>query len=312
MESNENKSNENKPNINETANIEQNTVSHTNPIYFNQDILLDTSDLQLVDVNKIEEKVQHYINNYKSTEFNNYLKILTKIPKIFGKKSYIIEYLSDSISIFKVNKIKDKTKDKNRDRELIHKIQKPVLEELPNNDNTILNLNYLRNTLKNQYINYFSQDNVSLSDKSQFVKQKEEFIKELENYYICQNYYAVINNQNNQENDKHISVANYSIFMNEKTEYDNKLFLSHYRINSDIIDQINQLKSDNLEKYNLINEQIDIETNKELEETISNYLKKDDKTVNKQLQNIINQQNNIINYKIIKLPKLDNKLLEYL
>ena len=314
METTHSKNNLNIQSTNDNENIENNENNENEKlIYFDNDNLLDISDNQLIDVTKIEEQVLQNVNNYKSEEYSNYLKILKKIPKIFGKKTYQIEYTKDTILIYKLIK-KNKTKDDKGDnhREILHKIQKPILLQLPNREQTKLDLEHIRNDLKKQYINYVEQDNVSLTDKSQFIKQKEEFISKLEEYYIDMNYYYSVNNLKENDNDKHISVANYKIFMNEKAEYDNKLFLSHYRINSEIINEINQHKSDNLDKYNLINEQIELENNKELEKTIQEYLNKDDTEITKKLKKVIKQQDNMIDYKITKLPVIDNKLLNYL
>lgn len=312
METTHNKDNLNTQSTNDNEIIENNDTEGK-IIYFDPDNLLDISDNQLIDITKIEEKVLQNVNNYKSEEYSNYLKILKKIPKIFGKKTYQIEYTKDAILIYKLIK-KNKTKDDKGDnhREILHKIQKPILSQLPNREQTKLDLEHIRNDLKQQYINYVEQDNVSLTDKSQFMKQKEEFINKLEEYYIDVNYYYSANNLKESNEDKHISVANYKIFMNEKAEYDNKLFLSHYRINSEIINEINQHKSDSLDKYNLINEQIELENNKELEKTIQEYLNKDDTEITKKLKKVIKQQNNMIDYKITKLPVIDTKLLNYL
>lgn len=314
METTHSKDNLNTQSTNDNEIIENNENNENEKlIYFDHDKLLDISDNQLIDVTKIEEQVLQNVNNYKSEEYSNYLKILKKIPKIFGKKTYQIEYTKEAILIYKLIK-KNKTKDDKGDnhREILHKIQKPILSQLPNREQSKLDLEHIRNDLKKQYINYVEQDNVSLTDKSQFIKQKEEFISKLEEYYIDMNYYYSVNNLKENDNDKHISVANYKIFMNEKAEYDNKLFLSHYRINSEIINEINQHKSDNLDKYNSINEQIELENNKELEKTIQEYLNKDDTEITKKLRKVIKQQNNMIDYKITKLPVIDNKLLNYL
>lgn len=279
----------------------------TKPLYFNKDYLLEESDEQLVNVEKIEEKVQEYIHHYKSEDFSNYMKLLIKLPKLFGKKNFIIDYSKETINIYRVTK--GKGKDKDKDNELLHKIIKPVIEDLPTFNELKLNLNYLRNTLKTQFIDYVSQDNVSVTDKSKFVKQKENFIKELEKYYIYQNYYSTINKQSNNMGGKYISVGNYRTFINDKNEYDNKLFFSHYKINSDIIEHINQNKIEKLDQYHLIKEQIELENQKELEESIEKYLSNDGKNIMKKIQK---QQDNDVDYIVAKLPKLDPKLLNYL
>ena len=45
------------------------------------------------------------INNYKSSEYANYNKILNKLPKIFGKKTFKIEYRENQLKCISLKKM---------------------------------------------------------------------------------------------------------------------------------------------------------------------------------------------------------------
>ena len=219
-------------------NLEENTELESKQVYFNDEYLIEDTDKKLINVEHVEKKVDELISNYKSDSYNNYNKLLHKIPKVFGKKGFIIEYKNESIKIYKVKK---------DDKKLIHNIVKPKINELLDFNDELLSIRHTRNQLKTQYLDYIKKENVSLTDKNKFTKDKNNLIEKLENYYIQKNYYMIINNLVGSDNFNNISIGSYLPYLNSKAEYDSKLFFSHYKINPEIIDELNQNKISSLD-----------------------------------------------------------------
>lgn len=291
---------ENTPNTNDT-NSEEVEIKH---IFFHDEYLIEDTDKKLIDVEKVENNVKNMINNYKSIEYKKYNKILQKLPKIFGKKTFKIEYKKESI---KVHKFK-----KDGDTQLLHNIVKPVINDIIDFESSLHNINHSRSVLKNKYLEYITEDNVSLADKNKFIKDKTSFINLLEAYYSQKNYYMIINNLVGSENYTNISISNYKPFMNNKGEYDNQLFVSQYRINPEVINEINETQIKSLDKFNNIRENLQLNNKKELNELIKNYLNKEDEDIIKKINKVIKEQNDEITYIIDRLPRIDSDLDKYL
>jgi hypothetical protein len=291
---------ENPPNTNNTDTEEV----EIKQIFFHDEYLIENTDKKLIDVEKVENNVRNMINNYKSKEYTNYIKILNKLPKIFGKKTFKIEYKKESIKVYKFKK--------DSDTQLLHNIVKPTIVDVMNFESSLHHINHTRNMLKNSYLEYITEDNVSLADKNKFIKDKADFINLLEDYYTQKNYYMVINNLVGSEKYTNISISNYQPFMNSKGEYDNQLFVSQYKINPEVIEEINENKIKSLDKFNNIRENIQLNNQKELNELIKVYLDKEDNYINKKINKVIKEQNEEILYIIDRLPKIDSNLDKYL
>ena len=285
-------------------NIENNENNETKQLFFHDEYLIENTDKKLIDIEKVENNVRRMINNYKSTEYNKYVKLLFKLPKIFGKKTFKIEYKKESI---KVHKFK-----KDGDTQLLHNIVKPVINDVMDFESSLHSINHSRKLLKNKYLEYITEDNVSLADKNKFIKDKSSFIELLEDYYSQKNYYMIINNLVGSDNYTNISISNYQPFMNSKGEYDNQLFVSQYKINPEVIDEINEIKIKSLDKFNNIKENIKLNNKKELNEIIKSYLNKEDSEINKKINRVIKEQNEEILYVVDRLPKIDSDLFKYL
>jgi hypothetical protein len=273
-------------------------------LFFHDEYLIEETDKKLIDVDKVENNVRRMIDNYKSTEYANYNKILNKLPKIFGKKTFKIEYKRESI---KVHKFK-----KDGDTQLLHNIVKPVINDIIDFEEKLHNINHSRKVLKNKYLEYITEDNISLADKNKFIKDKTSFIELLENYYTHKNYYMIINNLVGSNNYTNISISNYQPFINSKGEYDNQLYVSQYKINPEVIEEINENKIKSLDKFNDIKENIELNNKKELNDLIKKYLDKEDTEINKKINQVIKEQNEEILYIIDRLPKIDSDLNKYL
>jgi hypothetical protein len=288
----------------ENSNSENSENSETKQLFFHDEYLIEETDKKLIDVEKVENNVRRMINNYKSSEYNNYNKILNKLPKIFGKKTFKIEFKRESI---KVHKFK-----KDGDTQLLHNIVKPVIKDIIDFEENLHTINHSRRVLKNKYLEYITEDNVSLADKNKFIKDKTSFIELLENYYTHKNYYMIINNLVGSEKYTNISISNYQPFMNSKGEYDNQLFMAQYKISPEVIEEINENKMKSLDKFNNIKENMQLNDKKELNDLIKSYLDKEDSNINKQINQVIKEQNEEILYVIDRLPKIDSDLNKYL
>jgi hypothetical protein len=291
---------ENAPNKKNT-NTEDVEIKH---IFFHDEYLIEDTDIKLIDIEKVENNVRKMLDNYKSTEYNNYNKILHKLPKIFGKKTYKIEYKRESIKVYKFKK--------DGDTLLLHNIVKPIINDMIDFESTLHHIKHRRNLLKNDYLEFITEDNVSLADKNKFIKDKTSFINLLEDYYSQKNYYMLINNLVGSENFTNISISNYQPFMNNKGEYDNQLFVSQYKINPEVINEINETKIESLDKFNNIKENMKLDNKKELNELIKSYLDREDKDITKKINKVIKEQNEEIVYIIDRLPKIDSDLNKYL
>ena len=294
---------ESTPNTNNNNNNNEEGVE-TKHIFFHDDYLIEDTDKKLIDVEKVEDNVRKMINNYKSSEYNNYNKILHKLHKIFGKKVYKIEYKRESIKVYKFKK--------DGDTQLIHNIVKPIINDIMDFESSLHHINHRRNVLKNNYLEFITEDNVSLADKNKFIKDKTIFINLLEDYYSQKNYYMIINNLVGSEKFTNISISNYQPFMNNKGEYDNQLYVSQYKINPEVIEDINENKIKSLDKFNIIKENMELNNKKELNELIKSYLENEDKDINKKINKVIKDQNEEITSIIDRLPKIDSDLEKYL
>ncbi len=273
-------------------------------IFFNDNYLIEETDKKLIDVQKVESDVKLLLNNYKSNEYLQYNKLLNKIPKIFGKKTFNIEYKKESIKIHKIKK--------DGESSLVHNIVKPIISNIINFEGELHNINYQRSTLKKSYVEYITDENVSLADKNKFIKDKNTFIELLEKYYTHKNYYMIVNNLVGSENYTTISISSYLPFINTKTEYDNQLFFSQYKINPEVIEEINENKIKSLDNFNNIRENLSINNDNELREIIKQYLNKDDKEVVNKINKVIKEQDEDINYIVERLPKIEQELHKYL
>lgn len=276
----------------------------TKQVFFHDEYLLEDSDKKLINIETVESEVEKMLNNYKSKEYADYNSILNKLPKIFGKKSFGIEFKKESIKVYKIKK--------DGDKELIHNIIKPIIKDIIDFKHSIHEINHTREKLKKEYLEYITEDNVSLSDKNKFTKDKNNFINLLETYYINKNYYMIINNLLGSENFQNISISNYLPFLNTNGEYDNKLFFSQYKINPEVIEEINQNKIKSLDNFNNIKVNMELNNDKELQSIIKSYLNKEDKEINKKINQVVKEQNEEILYLIDRLPKLDTNLVKYL
>ena len=82
---------------------------------------------------------------------------------------------------------------KDGDTQLLHNIVKPVIKDIIDFEENLHTVNHSRRVLKNKYLEYITEDNVSLGDKNKFIKDKTSFIELLENIILIK-IIMIINN----------------------------------------------------------------------------------------------------------------------
>ena len=79
--------------------------------------------------------------------------------------------------------------------------------------------------------------------------------------------------------------------------------MSQYKISPEVIEEINENKMKSLDKFNHIKENMQLNNKKELNDLIKSYLDKEDSNINKQINQVIKEQNEEILYVIDKTTK---------
>lgn len=286
-------------------NIEKESELESNlEILFYKKELLHIQDDKIIDKNLINKTSNELINNYNSDEYENYLKILTMIPKKFIKKNFKVEYLGNKITINQVlkdGKIKE-----------LHEIKCPkycnILEECTK---LVDEIKYKRSQLLNNYNSLLLSDSIVPLDKNKFIEKKKDFLDLLHKYYSYRKYYTFINNLNLDDKKK---ILLYNLIENKNNSNDIIIDLlenNDYYIKNDTINEINIMKLNKLNLYNDILSELkdlgDNKINKELKDKIIDYLNSDnEKEINKLLEYDINITNKIIKIAVLEKPEISN------
>jgi hypothetical protein len=293
-----------------TKSIENIPNININDIEFNIDYIIE-SDEKLIDVERIKNKVNEYIDNYYSDTMEKYKLNFNKLYQKYSNKNYIIKTLpvKDKYNSTKIIVIKNDKKETK-----ISEIIKPHYIYYDNNSNLYNFKNRISNEraeLLYKYEILVSQLNISIEDKNKFEKEKETFVKLLEEYYIYTLYHKKINKISTFNTIKLLINSKYYININNNDDDDKVLVLSGdiYNIDNKIIDEINTYNINNLTKYNNIilelsgKSKINNKKDSKLIEEIKLYLdKKEKEQILKKLENNKSIQDEYINYIVSKLP----------
>lgn len=271
-------------------------------------------DDQLVNLDNIKQKVNVYVTNYHSATYTNYKKTFNQVYQKYSKKNYIILNTNDKITVYKTISSKEKLKTILPVGDKVFELNKPkyihysyeVLENMKRD------LSNSRQLLKQEYDNLVTKIDIQQEDKTIFDKHKEKYIKKLEKYYTYISYHNTINNitDNNLEN-----ILNPELVEVLQDNQDNKKVLleyDSYKINKNLINDINKINSDRLNSYNDIINMIQIIPNgkkdprtTELKNKIKSYLdKKELDSYLKGLNTEVKQQQNYIYYIVDQLPNV--------
>ena len=288
-------------NNNENYNIESVDIEYT------IDFLIP-NDEKLVDIEKINNKVDNYINNFNSEIMTNYKNEYSKLYKKYSNMNYKIKILpKDKNELVKIVVLKnDKTE------KLIKELTKPnylyyndILTELKTN------ISNEREKILFKYKELISNKELSINDKHNFEKEKDKFINLLEDYYSYTLYHKKINKISTTNSKSNLLLQNLNTIDTLETSK-STLIGDIYSIDTALINEMNTLNSNKLTEYNSIIQQLlgkkieDIKKDTKLKEEIKLYLDTTMKhNLDSKLKNEKYKQDNYINYIINKLPILN-------
>ena len=294
---------EEEPINNDTKNYNVESVD----IEYTIDFLIP-NDEKLVDIEKINNKVDNYINNFNSEIMTNYKNEYSKLYKKYSNMNYKIKILpKDKNELVKIVVLKnDKTE------KLIKELTKPnylyyndILTELKTN------ISNEREKILFNYKELISNKELTINDKHNFEKEKDKFINLLEDYYSYTLYHKKINKISTINSKSNLLLQTLNTIDTLETSK-TKLIGDIYSIDTTLINEMNTLNSNKLTEYNSIIQQLlgkkieDIKKDTKLKEEIKLYL---DTTLKHNLDNKIktekHKQDNYINYIITKLPILN-------
>lgn len=262
----------------------------------------------IIDNDKIIKKVREYMENYNSEQYKQYKIELNNLYQKLGKRFYTIQKKNTVYLIKNVNKddnikIAD-TQEKNL--KYVKKITHPLLLHIPTRQNELTDLIATKKNIVDNLFNEIKLDVVNRNENiKDFDKHKAEYTDLLEEKEIINLYYLIINKINTED-------ETVDVIYQEKQE-DGNLEGKVYKINQNIITDINKIQGDRLEKYNIIMDELlskyvdkpnELKEDTELMDNITTYLKNEDmKLINKETVQIRKKQDKYIDFIITKLPE---------
>ena len=262
----------------------------------------------IIDNDKIIKKVREYMENYNSEQYKQYKIELNNLYQKLGKRFYTIQKKNTVYLIKNVNKddnikIAD-TQEKNL--KYVKKITHPLLLHIPTRQNELKDLIATKKNIVDNLFNEIKLDVVNRNENiKDFDKHKAEYTDLLEEKEIINLYYLIINKINTED-------ETVDVIYQEKQE-DGNLEGKVYKINQNIITDINKIQGDRLEKYNIIMDELlskyvdkpnELKEDTELMDNITTYLKNEDmKFINKETVQIRKKQDKYIDFIITKLPE---------
>lgn len=265
--------------------------------------LLHPDDKLFLNFKNIYQDGNNYIKNIKGEDYLSFKKERTNLFNKYStkKENYYLDISNEEITVFKIKDSKLKEglyQESNLSK--IKTLKKPKgISHLDDELNkTCKTLQQLRYKLQTEYQTLVNDTQLDALTKENFIKKRNLFSKKMNDYYTKLYYYNKING---------ILVGNKDILLNKMTYYfpENakmpipRLSNKMVNLNPEIITQLNELESQNLDNYynvlkDLNNTSI---SEKEKKESIINYLKnrnntKDitktiDRNINKAYVNIV-------------------------
>lgn len=271
-------------------------------------------DDQLINLDTIKAKVHEYITNFNSATYTNYKKTFNQVYQKYSKKNYIILNTNDKISVYKTISSKEKVKAILPVGEKVFELKKPKYIHYSYKDLEQMkrDLSNSRQVLKQEYDKLVTKIDIQQEDKTLFEKHKEKYIKKLEKYYTYLSYHNTINNIIDNDNENILNPELIEILQDNQESKKVLLEYEFYKINKNIINDINKINSDRLKNYNDIINMIQIiPTDKkdsritELKNKIKSYLDKKELNIYlKELNKDIKSQQDYIYYIVESLPTI--------
>lgn len=272
-----------------------------NDIKYDIDYILP-DDEKLINIEKVNKKVDKYIENYNSPEMIKYNQAFKQLYQKYSTKKYIIKTIKNKNNATKIIVVKNDSKG-----ESIKEITKP--EYLFYNDENNLHklklkISNSRYELQYKYETLTAKLNITPDDKKEFESYKNKFIELLEEYYIYTLYHKKINNiiNNNKTN---LLIQELSVFYNENIEKTKPILnANQYTIDNSLIEMLNNFNINKLNNFNDIMLKLSGK-DKNIKDDIKKYLdKKEINSINENIKKNILQQteDNLIDYIILSLP----------
>lgn len=269
-------------------------------------------DEQLIDMDYIQKKVTEYISNLHSATYTNYKTTFNQLYQKYSKKNFIIINTNNKVTVYKSSN-KSSTSFLPVG-EKVFELSKPIYKHYNNElfEHMKRELSNSRKILKQEYDLLLSKVDLQKEDKNHFEQIKQKYIKKLEKYYIYTIYHNKVNNISDGITTNILNPNLIEVLKDNQESRQVLLQYELYNINQNIINDINKINSDNLNKYNDIISTIDIlpknytkkdPRGEELKKKIKDYLDKTElntylKVLNQQIKN----QEEYIYYIIETLP----------
>jgi len=292
---------------------EEKETTDTNDIEYTIDYLIE-DDEKLINVDSVKNQVDTYIDNYNSEIMKKYKLSFNRLYQKYSNKKYKIKIVpvNDKYKSTKIVVVKN---DKKEDNTIMTELIKP--HYIYYNDEKF-NLYHFKNKVSNaraellyKYEILVLKINISPEEKTNFEKERNKFIKLLEEYYSYTLYHKKINKISTLNTTHLIIQSKYNIHndSNDNDMMSSILSGDTYVINNNIINSINTNNIDKLTSYNDIILQLTGKNSKEIKkdtkliEEIKLYLNKNEKEkLIKQIEESKIHQDNYINYIISRLP----------
>ena len=302
--------------LNAIPNLNNSILAGGVDIIYNIDYILP-EDEKLINIEKIIKQVDKYIENYNNPQTIKYNKDFKQLLQKYSNKKYIIKTIKNKNDSIKLIVIKNDDKYNNIDdnkKSIIKEITKPIYIYY-NEDNNLYKLknkisNY-RTELQYKYEVLTAKLNITIDDKKNFEKDRNNFIELLEEYYIYTLYHKKINNIITI-NKTNLLIQEIAGFYKENIEITNPILNSNlYYIDNLSIEIINKFNIDKLTQFNDLMLQLsgknsdNIKKDKKLIDEIKKYLdRKEFNIINDNITKAIIPQNvdSLINYIILTLP----------
>lgn len=245
----------------------------------NPDLIKEHPLINRENVIKLTEK---YIKTYYSTEFQNYNIDLKKLYLKYNKK-HIIENKNNTVYLRK----------KNSKGKYVLKVRKPVYINIKEKLNELDNKIQITKFNVEKLFDYLKFDNKDPNKLKEFNKNKEEYIKLLEEYESIKLYDIVINNKDITEKTSNIYYHN----IVSKPDINAYLEEEQYNIPNELIDIINNNKVQELIKYN----------------NLLSMIKSNDKGLKKHIKDYLMEiNNNSFENKINNFKKIQENYIKFI
>ena len=305
---------------------------------------LVNDDEKLINPENVFKQADIYIKNYNSPELTKYNKEFKQLYQKYSDRKFIIKNIIIKNNDSKTLKNKIIVMKNDKTDKIVYTLTKPNYFYY-NKDNSIyklkLQISNARTELLYKYEQLIAKLNVTPEDKTQFEKERTNFIELLETYYTYTLYHNKINKITNTSTSSSTSTSTNNttsnanintvtnivkntktnimlqkplILYKEKIDTDKTILNSNiYSIDTTTVETINKLNSDNLVQYNDIILTLSSKQDKPNSKDSSKDTSKD-KKINEAIKSYIDNKHKITLYnnKIYDSTDVQDKYIDYI